>query len=131
MAMSDRAIKLEIHLNPFDDIDEEELDEWTRQLKNEINELDVESVETISQEKEVPEGAKAIDSATIGSLLVTLSSSGGLLTSLIGVIGSWLSFKASCKAKVVIDGDEFELSNISQDEKARLIELFINRHTST
>lgn len=58
------------------EVDAKELEEVTRQLRNELLELDVEAVD-LALAGEVPERAKAGDPIAWGTLLVTLAASGG------------------------------------------------------
>jgi hypothetical protein len=60
------AIRLE-----SEGIDPERLDHLTRQLRNELLDLEVETVDFI-QEDQLPEGAKAAEAITLGALAVTV-----------------------------------------------------------
>lgn len=82
--MSERALDLTISLQ--DEVDDEELDRLTRQLRDEIAELDVEAV-GLAPGTELPPGAKG-DPITIGSIVVALASA-GVFTGLIELLKSW------------------------------------------
>lgn len=62
-------LKVQVEL---EDATPEELDQFTRQLRSEIGELDVDSVEFV-KEGPAPEGTKGGGWAQIGQLLVTLA----------------------------------------------------------
>ena len=64
-----RSLNLTLLINTGAEDDAEELDRLTRQLRTEIQELDVESVELVRSE-EAPEGAKSGDPVALGVLAV-------------------------------------------------------------
>lgn len=77
--------------------DAEELDELTRELKAEIESLDVESVDGISAGR-MPTGTKSTDWAMIGQLVVTLTPS--VIPPLIALLKSWVERKPSTPVKI-------------------------------
>ena len=64
-----KSANLILHIEVGEDTDEEELDRLTRLLLDEIQEIDVESVELVGDEA-VPEGAKSVEVAELGMLAV-------------------------------------------------------------
>lgn len=81
------------------DANPEELDGFTRQLRSEIEQLDVDSVEDVSL-GEAPSGAKALDWASIGSMTVTLAPT--LIPPLFDLLKSWVERKPSTPVKIKI-----------------------------
>lgn len=79
--------------------DAEELDDLTRELKTEIENLDVESVAKISA-GEVPRGTKSADWTVIGQLAVTLAPS--VIPPLFDLLKSWVERKPSTPVKIRI-----------------------------
>ena len=77
--------------------DPTELDDLTRQLAREVNELDVEQVEQVSEGKAAV-GTKALDMAAIGQLAVTLAPT--LVGPLFDLLKSWVERKPSTPVKV-------------------------------
>ena len=56
-----------------------------------------------------------------GALLVTLSASGGVLTTLIATAGNWINRRAgNHRLKITINGDTLELGHASTSEQAAL-----------
>jgi len=88
--MTDQTTQLMLHLDADTDTDLKELEELTQQLHQELIELDVEAVDFVSA-GETPSKAKAGDPIAWGTLLLTLAASGGVFTTLINVLQSWLS----------------------------------------
>ena len=66
-----KSANLTLHIEVGEDTDEEELDRLTRLLLDEIQEIDVESVELVGDEA-VPEGAKSVEVVTLGALAVSV-----------------------------------------------------------
>ncbi len=105
--------------------DDRELEQVTAQLRRQLLELDVESVERV-RGGDVPEGAKPVDVTAIGSLAVTLSPT--VLKSLLAMVEQWMANRRTSSVTVVIDGDTIELDNASRAEQEQLVELFLARH---
>ena len=82
--MRERVLDLTISLR--DEVDDGELDRLTRQLRDEIADLDVEEV-GLAPGTELPLGAKG-EPITIGSIVVALASA-GVFTGLIELLKSW------------------------------------------
>jgi len=77
----------------------EELDELARELRMEIESLNVESVGKVSAGF-VPKGAKAADWASIGQMVVTLAPA--VIPPLFDLLKSWVERKPSVPVKVRI-----------------------------
>jgi hypothetical protein len=77
--------------------DPAELDELTRQLRAEVNELQVGSVEQVSLGR-APDGTKAADMAALGQLAVTLAPT--LVPPLFELLKSWVERKPSTPVKI-------------------------------
>ena len=77
--------------------DAAELDDLTRQLRAEVEELNVDSVEQVSAGA-APEGTKALDLAAIGQMAVTLAPT--IVPPLFDLLKSWVERKPSTPVKV-------------------------------
>jgi hypothetical protein len=118
-----RAVLL---LEPDDEADAEELDRLARRLRAELGELDV---DLRAVPGEAPEGAKAADPVTVGSLMVAFSAAGGVFPGLVETLREWLGRQAGRhKIKMTIDGDTVELERATSAERQQLIEAFVQRH---
>jgi hypothetical protein len=96
--MSENPAELLIELS-LDHGDPSELDELTRQLRTEINELNIDSVEQVSAGA-APEGTKAADFAAIGQMAVTLAPA--IVSPLFDLLKSWVERKPSTPVKVKV-----------------------------
>ena len=105
------------------------LDVLTGYLRAELLQLDVEDV-VAPQAGEAPPGARVVDVAAVGALLVALGQSATGLQSVVSAIKDWLR-RGEGKGRAVrleLDGDALELSQASKADQERLIELFVSRH---
>jgi hypothetical protein len=109
------------------DGDDEELSMAAEQLREELLDLDVDDV-TLVRRGVSPEGTKAGDVMAWGELVTTLAASGGVVTSLIGVIQAWISRNRTIRTAVIeVDGDRLELSGVSTETQQQLLEAWKNR----
>lgn len=82
-----------------EDGDSAELDELTRELKQEIENLEVETVKPLSAGS-LPRGAKSADWAVIGQMVVTLAPT--VIPPFFDLLKSWVDRKPSTPVKVRI-----------------------------
>jgi hypothetical protein len=119
---------LAIQVDSEDAVDEEEIDQLSRQLRRELLELEVARVDPAPSQA-TPPGSKAGDPVAIGALVVSLMSSPELLAAIVGQIQAMLSHIGRHSVRLEIDGDALEVSGVSSREQRRLIEIWIDRHT--
>jgi hypothetical protein len=121
----DRAtLRLDIEAEP--DADAEELAELTAHLHIELLELDVDTVEP-ARSGEPPPGAKAMDIADLGTLVVTLAQSAAGLKSLVSTLRSWLSGQPRT-VTIELDGDVLKMTGIPSRAQEQLVSAWIARH---
>lgn len=107
------------------EIDPERLDRLTRQLRSELLNLDVETVDFV-QQGQLPEGAKAAEAITLGALAVAVLPN--FLPKLVEYLQSWTTRAQGCKVKVKSQaGDrsielEYNPKAMSQQELKTLVE---------
>jgi hypothetical protein len=89
-----RGLALVVESEP--DVDPDEVDRSVRQLRAELNDLDVESVIPMTPEN-APPGAKGVDPYSLGVLLITLTATGGVVTTLIETARDWLARHAAAR----------------------------------
>jgi hypothetical protein len=94
--MSENTAELLIELS-LEGGDDAELDELTRQLRTEVEELNGDSVEQVSAGT-APGGTKAVDLAAIGQMAVTLAPA--IVPPLFDLLKSWVERKPSTPVKV-------------------------------
>ena len=123
---------LELHLQISEEgADAERLAALTGYLRAELLQLDVENV-TAPQAGEAPPGARGVDVAAVGALLVALGQSADGLRSVVSAIRAWLRRgEGTCRTvRLELAGDALELSQASAADQERLIGLFVSRHAT-
>ena len=108
--------------------DEVEVAGLTGQLRRQLLDLDVESVEG-ARGGDVPAGAKPVDPAAVGALVVTLAIE--VLPSVVAAVERWLADRPVRGVKLTIGGDSLEIGNVSEATERRLVEAFLERHAGT
>ncbi len=121
--MSGNNIQLLVTLDA--EPDAEDLERLTRQLRDELSELDVQADFVTSGS--APVNTKAGDVIEWGKLLLTLVS-GGAITALFGTLQSWLTRHERRSVTLEINGDKLQVTSISSVEQKQLIGAWMNRH---
>jgi hypothetical protein len=126
---SDSALRdLLLVVESAPDVDPDDVDRSLRQLRAELKDLDIESVVPVAAQ-DAPPGAKGVDSFSLGALLITLCTTGGVFTILIETARDWLARHAAARRiSVTIDGDTIVLEKSSAQEQSALIEAYMRRH---
>ncbi|MCK4788601.1 MAG: hypothetical protein KAV87_32970 [Desulfobacteraceae bacterium] len=119
-----KEIKLSINSHESDG---EHLSQLTTLLRDELEQLDIEKI-TVPSHASQPEGAKSGDVFSWGLLLLTLAASGGVLTTLITALKSWVLRQNECNIKIELDGDVLEIKGVDSEEQQRIIERWLARH---
>ena len=106
---------------------EEELETLSTRLRGELLELDVAAVDRARSES-VPDGARGLELAALGTLLVTAGQGWDVLANVVNTVRSWASRETGRTVKLTLDGDAIELTGASSEDQRRLLEAFIERH---
>ncbi|MFI0999779.1 hypothetical protein [Streptomyces galbus] len=108
----------------------EQVEELTRHLREELLHLDVDDVTSVPAD-DVPAGARVVDPATVGSLLVTLGASAGALDQVVTVVRRWLGRCRDTRPslRLRLDEDELEISKATDDQVAQAFDLFVRQHS--
>lgn len=115
-----------LNIEAGEDASSEEIDRLTRQLRNEIREMEVESVELVKEET-IPEGAKSATAVTLGALAIAVLPT--VIPKLIEFLQAWSMRGESRKVRIKTQvGDrsveaEFSPTAMSQDELKDLVEM--------
>lgn len=100
-------------------------------LRKELLRLDVANV-TARPAGEMPSGTRAVDPSLVGALLVDLGQSMTGLESVISLIKSWLGRgqRAGRGVRLQFGDDVIELTQATEADQERLIQLFISSHSA-
>ena len=123
------AVELRIELAETG-ADTSRLDALTRQVNQQLLQLDVGDVSTVAASPP-PAGSRALDGATIEALLVAVGTAVQGLATAISVMRDWRKREpddAHRRVVLKIEGDVLELPAATPAEEERLVSLFIARH---
>ncbi|WP_405856929.1 hypothetical protein OG407_09720 [Streptomyces sp. NBC_01515] len=116
-----------VGLTPDDAADAEESERLTRRLVAELRNLDLYTLQVLS-DGAPPENSKG-DLVTADAVALALSAPGGVLTSLVGLLQDWLGRQsARHRVSVTINGDTIELEQATPEERRQLIDAFVRRN---
>ena len=125
--MEERPATLGIQVELGPDADDEEVAEATLQLRRELLDLDVDSVD-LPTAGQPPPGTRGVELAALGALLVSVTQS-QLLAPVLAAVRSWLGGSPQRSIKLELEGDTLELTGISSTEQRRLVDEWLQRHT--
>jgi hypothetical protein len=114
-------LKLKVEQNSGTD---EQLEDSTRNLANELREIQgIDNIAYVPGEK-IPEGARAGEIVSLGEIILTFISSGAMVAA-IGAINSWISGRTGHKVKIELkDGSKvIDGQGLTKEEVQRLIDL--------
>ncbi|AZM50753.1 hypothetical protein DMB38_13350 [Streptomyces sp. WAC 06738] len=106
------------------DVDDEELDSLTGQLRQALLELEVGDVRAGRAGGAVPAGAKSGEGLALGVLAVTVAPV--VLRSVVRLVEAWLQNRPVRSVRLELDGRSLELGDATDAEKQRLIEAFLD-----
>jgi hypothetical protein len=130
MTSDAEAVSVLLDIDAGEESDSEELDRLTRQLRDEIKEIDVESVEIV-RGGAAPAGAKAVELTTMGSLAVAVLPA--VIPPLIQLVTAWVQRGDNRKIRIKTNyagrSVEVELSpkTMSADEMKAMIDTLLAR----
>ena len=127
--MADPRTRLAVEVSAGPAADAEELDELVGQLRRELLELDVESVDR-ARGGPAPSGARAVDVLALGTLLVSLVDPATVLPAVVAAVEMWLRGRGQRSVKLELDGDVLEVTGLSSADQRRLVDGWLARHTS-
>lgn len=116
---------IEIKLKIFGDCQEdlELLDTYSRRLKEELFELDVDSVEH-SSITDAPKGSKGIGLASVGEMVLSMTPVDYAVSSVVSAVQSFVG-RNQCNVRVDIGSNSIEIQGTSDEEQRKLVDAFI------
>ena len=114
------------------DGDSEALDVLMRDLRQELLQLDVESVSTVPVGP-APKGSKGLDMAAAAALLVQVQGSVTALSMVVSAVRTWLQRgkDPGASVKLTIGDQTLELSRATTEQQERLVQEFLRSQTDT
>ena len=109
---------------------DEELEAAGGSVREELLALDVTSVRAMPGGP-APDGARGLDAATLGAMLVSLPATPPVLAAVVDVLRRWIGRSDGKRSvRIEIAGDSLELSRVSDEEQTLLIEDWLRRRTA-
>ena len=126
--MSSDLIQIVLQLDAGSDADAQEVDGLTRRFRQQLLELDVQSVDR-REAGEAPPGTRGDPILLLGGLVVTLVRSPETLKGVVRAIQAWMANYQTHTVELQLDGDVLKVSGPSTAEQQQLIALFVERHS--
>ena len=124
--MNEYVATLDVHVGVGPDGDFEEIAQAALQLRRELLDLDVDVVAAAGA-GEPPPGARAVDLAALGGLVVNIADP-QMLAAAVSAVRSWLAGSSRRNVKLQLGGDVLELTGVSSAEQRRLADEWLARH---
>jgi hypothetical protein len=125
--MTEDPGQLKIDLRVDDDVSPLEMEELTAAVRRELLQFDVASVDRVSAGP-VPDGARGIDLAAVGALLVNLGQATPVLGQVVEVIRAWTKRSPNRTVKLTLAGDTLEVGGMSEEQQHQVITAWMVRH---
>jgi hypothetical protein len=120
-----RGTQAEVSIVADQDADVEELARLSRQLRDELLELDLDRVDYAAGQ--APDGAKSGTAMSVGTLILTLSDS-AVLAAAVGVLRAWVRRGSGRAVTVQVGKDKLEITGKLDEREADLISKFLDQH---
>jgi hypothetical protein len=104
--------------------DSELMDTYSRRLREELLELDVDSVEP-SSITDAPKGSKGLGLASVGEMVLSMAPLDYAVSSVVGAVRSFAG-RNQCNVRVDIGSSSIEIQGTSDDDQRKLVDAFIN-----
>ncbi|GGN58115.1 hypothetical protein GCM10011579_021060 [Streptomyces albiflavescens] len=109
----------------------EEVAQLTGYLREELLTLDVDDVRTVPA-GEIPPGARVVDAALVGTLMVSLGKSLTGLSQVVSVLRDWLGRTRTTRPSLTLTlgGDTLEISAATDEQVAQAVNIFVQKHSA-
>jgi hypothetical protein len=125
--MTETLAELVLELSPGADADSAEVFDLTSKLRHELLDLDVQHVGRPTGD-EAPEGARGLEIAAVGTLIVQALNSAGTLKAIVARINEFLSRDKERTATLSIGGDTLQMTGLSSRDQERQVSDWVERH---
>ena len=118
-----KNLEVKVKINVDIRQDPELLDTYSRRLRKEMLELDVDSVDYVNQ-ADAPKGSKGIGSA-VGDMILTLAPLDYALSGVMGAVQSFVERNDQCNITVEINGNLLQIDGTSPEHQQALVDAYI------
>jgi hypothetical protein len=126
--MSGDLIQIALQLDAGSDADALETEDQASRLRQQLLELDVQSVDRLVAGG-APPGTRGDPLTLLGCLVVTLMKSPEAVKAVTGAVQSWMAQHQTHTIELQVDGDVLKVTGPSTVEQQQLIALFVERHS--
>lgn len=127
--MTEQILRLPLLVKADSNVDADELARLTVDLRELLLELDIKSAEHVTRGP-APPGTRAGEMVVAGALTVILVRSKELVTKLVETVQWWLSLGPGRSVEIELDGQKLKATRLSPEDQRKLIQFFMDRHTT-
>ena len=106
--------------------DPELLDTYSRRLREDILDLDVDSVDYVGQD-DAPAGSKGAGASAVGDMILSLAPLNNVIMSVIGAVQSFVNRNHQCNITMEIGDNKLIISEMSPKEQQKLVDAWIKQ----
>jgi hypothetical protein len=116
---------MKVQIKPEKADDKQEIDSLTRDVREDLLNLDVEDVHLLYEKP--PPGSKAFDGVAIGSMIVDFVSSGAI-KEVTQTVQRWIERNENRSITIEMpDGDKIDVKGISGKDQGKIIDAWVTR----
>lgn len=123
--MANGRMEIVLAIEPESSVDNERLEMMTNRLRDELRELDINSIDHVSTGPP-PKDSMAGDMIALGQLFINVMPI--ILPSLIDLIRDWIGRNKDAGITIKINDDTMELKGSPTDKEIVVLKAFIERH---
>jgi Effector Associated Constant Component 1 len=117
--------QLKVHIKPEREDDKQEIDNLSRNLQDDLLNLDVEDVHLLYEKP--PPDSKAFDGVALGSMVVDFVS-GGAIKEVTQTVQRWIERNENRSITLEMpDGEKIDVKGISAKDQGKIIDAWIMR----
>jgi hypothetical protein len=106
--------------------DPELLETYSRRLREDILNLDVDSVDYVGQD-DAPAGSKGVGASAVGDMILSLTPLNNVIMSVIGAVQSFVNRNHQCNITMEIGDNKLIISDMSPKEQQKLVDAWIKQ----
>ena len=120
-------ITFQIVLSKDEDDAEYDFAKLSQQFRDELLKLKVENVDYQFKDGDI-KGAKTGNVISWETLLITLATSGGVISTFVNFLLGWIKRNEGRSVTLELNGNKLEVTGLSQSEQKELIEVWLKRN---
>jgi hypothetical protein len=114
--------QMKLHIQPEKEDDKQEVDSLTRNLRDDLLNLDVEDVHLLYEKP--PPDSRALDGVAIGSMIVDIIS-GGAIKEVTQTVQRWIQRNENRSITIEMDDEKIDVTDISDKDQGKIIDSWV------